>query len=453
MRLLRVKQFLIQLRFVTEQQESLRIRVEPANRVYIFRKSKFRQRAVRRTIRRELRNHSVGFIERDEHGQISTIRWAKHKESLLCIRSHSRLICGVIRNIIFDWSGTLVDDLPAVWKATNFVLAQSARAEMPLEEFRAEFCLPFTSFYEKYTPHVPLPQLESWFHSEFRQSQDSVCELPHAREFLEFCRERKLRTFLLSTVHEEHFAAQEAVSGFAKYLEKPYVGVWDKRKKIHDILEENNLKPEETLFIGDMQHDIETAHHGGIHSCAVLTGYNTLAQLRAAKPELIVEHLGELRQILAQNDLNLKTVARNFEEAHPPISTVGGLISNAAGEVLMVRTHKWSDLWGIPGGKIKWGEPSEDALRREIKEETNLDIENIEFILVQDCIHSKEFYRDAHFILLNYTCHCAGEPHVRLNDEAREFRWVAVEDALRMEINQPTRNLLMAAQKKRAAKE
>ena len=50
--------------------------------------------------------------------------------------------------------------------------------------------------------------------------------------------------------------------------------------------------------------------------------------------------------------------------------TVGGLIFDRAGKFLLVRTHKWSNLWGIPGGKIKWGETSEDALRREIKEET-----------------------------------------------------------------------------------
>ncbi|HEY2083884.1 MAG TPA: NUDIX domain-containing protein [Verrucomicrobiae bacterium] len=355
----------------------------------------------------------------------------------------------MIRNIIFDWSGTLVDDLPAVWKATNYVLAQSERAEMSLEEFRAEFCLPFTSFYDKYTPHVPLPQLETWFHSEFKQAQDSVCELPYARRFLEFCRERKIRTFLLSAVHEDHFAVQAAVTDFGKYLDKPYLGVWDKQKKIHDILEENKLDPEETLFIGDMQHDIETARHGGVHSCAVLTGYNTLTQLRAARPEMIVEHLGELRHILEQNGMNLKPAAEQSEETHPPISTVGGLIFNQAGGVLMIRTHKWSNLWGIPGGKIKWGEPSEDALRREIKEETDLDIDDIQFVLAQDCIHSKEFYRDAHFILLNYTCRCTSEPHVRLNEEAREFRWVTMDTALQMEINQPTRKLLQAVQENR----
>jgi ADP-ribose pyrophosphatase YjhB (NUDIX family) len=213
------------------------------------------------------------------------------------------------------------------------------------------------------------------------------------------------------------------------------------------------LSADETLFIGDMQHDIETAQHGGIHSCAVLTGYNTLEQLRAAKPDLVVEHLGELREILEQNELHLKPAVKKFEEAHPPVVTVGALVFNDAGEVLMVRTHKWSNLWGIPGGKVKWGEPSVDALRREIKEETNLDIADVEFALAQDCIHSKEFYRDAHFVLLNYTCRSAGDTRVRLNGEAREFRWVTFEQALAMPLNRPTHNLIMAVTKVRQGRE
>jgi phosphoglycolate phosphatase len=350
----------------------------------------------------------------------------------------------VIRNIIFDWSGTLVDDLPAVWEASNYVLTQAGRAEMTLEQFRAEFCLPFTIFYDKHTPDVPMAQLESWFHSRFRQCQASVCALPHAREFLEFARAHGLRTFLLSTVASDHFEVQQRATGFGEFLDKPYIGVWDKREKIHEILEENKLRPGETLFIGDMQHDIETARHGGIHSCAVLTGYNTLEQLRAAQPDLVVEHLGELREVLQQNELHLRPPVKDFEAAHPPVVTVGGLIFNEAGKMLLVRTHKWSNLWGIPGGKVKWGEPSEDALRRELKEETALDIGQIEFVLVQDCIHSKEFYRDAHFVLLNYTCRCSGPEAVRLNDEAREFRWLTLDEAMGMAVNAPTRRLLEA---------
>jgi phosphoglycolate phosphatase-like HAD superfamily hydrolase/ADP-ribose pyrophosphatase YjhB (NUDIX family) len=351
----------------------------------------------------------------------------------------------VIRNIIFDWSGTLVDDLPAVWKATNYVLTQSKRAELTLEQFRAEFCLPFTIFYDRHIPHIPLPQLENWFHSRFRQVQDLVCPLPHARDFLEFCRARKIRTFLLSTVHRDHFTVQAASTGFDRYLERAYIEVWDKRQKIGEILAENALVPDKTLFIGDMQHDIETARHGGIHSCAVLTGYNTLAQLRAAKPDLIVEHLRELREVLENDELRLRPQTGSLEATHAPVVTVGALIYDNAGRMLMIRTHKWSGLWGIPGGKIKWGEPAIEALRREIKEETGLEVEDIQFVLAQDCIHSKEFYREAHFVLLNYTCRSIGSTAVTLNDEAREWRWVTPEEATALPLNQPTRTLLEAA--------
>ena len=352
----------------------------------------------------------------------------------------------MIRNIIFDWSGTLVDDLPAVWTATNHVLTQAGLPEMTLDQFRAEFCLPFTSFYERHTPHVPMAQLEQWFHGRFREVQDAVEPLPHAREFLEFCRERGIRTFVLSTVHRDHFAVQSARTGFESLLGRPYVEILDKRQKIHGLLDENSLLPAETIFIGDMEHDIETARHGNIGSCAVLTGYNRYEQLRAAGPDLIVEHLGELRQILERNGMALTptgiAATPSGDGLQRPVVTVGALIFNQRGQVLMIRTHKWSNLWGIPGGKTEYGETSEAALRREIKEETGLDVEDVRFVLVQDCIRSQEFHREAHFVLLNYTCRSVGESKVQLNDEALEFRWVKPEEALRLRLNEPTRVLL-----------
>ena len=131
-----------------------------------------------------------------------------------------------------------------------------------------------------------------------------------------------------------------------------------------------------------------------------------------------------------------------------PLATVGALIFNSKNEALMIRTHKWSDKWGIPGGKIKWGETSEAALRREILEETNLKVKDIEFVLVQDCIHSREFYKDAHFVLLNYTCRCtAKNPVVKLNEEGREFRWLSLAAAKKLRLNKPTKNLILAVEK------
>jgi phosphoglycolate phosphatase-like HAD superfamily hydrolase/ADP-ribose pyrophosphatase YjhB (NUDIX family) len=350
----------------------------------------------------------------------------------------------VIRNIIFDWSGTLVDDLPAVLAATNAVFQECDVEPLSLQTFRAEFCLPFKHFYDRFIPHVPLADLERSFHGHFRREQAQVAALPHAREFLLFCRRRGLRTFVLSTVHQDYFALQSAASGFDQFIDRPYTGIWDKRLKIVELLAENQLAAAETLFIGDMQHDIETAKHGGVHSCAVLTGYNRLDQLRASEPDVIVEHLGELLQILERDGLELKPPTEGDGGACP-ICTVGALIFNDDGRVLMIRTQKWSNLWGIPGGKIKFGETSLQALQREIKEETNLDIGDIVFVLVQDCIQSREFYRRAHFVLLNYTCRARGPQEVRLNEEAQEFLWVTSAQAMEMPLNQPTRTLLEKA--------
>ncbi len=81
-------------------------------------------------------------------------------------------------------------------------------------------------------------------------------------------------------------------------------------------------------------------------------------------------------------------------------------------------------------------------MRREIKEETSLDVDRVKFVMAQDCVYSKEFYRKAHFVLLNYTCHVRGNSAVRLNEEAQEFRWVNPRNALEMELNQPTRTTL-----------
>jgi hypothetical protein len=77
-------------------------------------------------------------------------------------------------------------------------------------------------------------------------------------------------------------------------------------------------------------------------------------------------------------------------------------------------------------------------------EETGLEIDNIRFAIAQDCIRSKEFYRDAHFVLLNYTCTSKGGK-VTLNDEAEEYQWIKPQEALgRLPLNTPTRILIEA---------
>lgn len=338
----------------------------------------------------------------------------------------------VIKNIILDWSGTLVDDFSPVLEATNEIFRQYGKSGYTVDEFREKFFLPFPDFYKKHLPEATMVELDHYYHSAFKLLQENIPLLPHAREFLEYCQAEGMSMFLLSTIHAEHFKVQGGRLGVGSYFRKAYVQALDKRKTILHLLAEHDLEPQETLFVGDMVHDIETAHHGGVVSCAVLTGYDSLAKLQAANPDLIFRNLCDLRGYLERH---------RGAPRYLPVATVGALIFNEKKEVLMIRTHKWSNRWGIPGGKIKTDESSEDALKREIQEETGLELEDIRFAMVQDCIRPPEFYKKAHFLLLNYTARTR-QTDVILNDEAEEYRWVDIATALQMELNEPTRRLI-----------
>jgi phosphoglycolate phosphatase len=335
----------------------------------------------------------------------------------------------MFKNLIFDWSGTLVDDMGPVIEATNVVLEKYGIAPYDREGFRRSFRLPYHEFYEELLPGVELAELEAHFRPAFDEATSLVTVLPHAREKLEWAKQRGMRMFILTSMDPTAFARQLDEFGMRNFFEETYSGVIDKRELIAHILETHGLHKDETAFIGDMTHDIETARHGGISSIAVLTGYHHAEVLAAVRPDITVPDLGVLVKLFDRR------------KADRPIATVGALIHDGAGKVLMIRTHKWSDLWGIPGGKIERGESSEDALKREILEETHLTISDIRFVMNQDCIDSPEFIRPEHFILLNYLAK-ASSHEVILNEEAEEFLWLSLDEALKLNLNHATKVLL-----------
>jgi phosphoglycolate phosphatase-like HAD superfamily hydrolase len=335
----------------------------------------------------------------------------------------------MFKNLIFDWSGTLVDDMGPVIEATNAVLGKYGIAPYDREGFRRGFRLPYREFYAEILPGVSLEELEAHFRPAFDAAVSTVTVLPHAREKLEWARARGMRMFVLTSMDADAFVRQLHEFGMEDFFEKTYAGVLDKRDLIDSIIETHGLIREETAFVGDMTHDIETARHGGISSIAVLTGYHHAEVLAAVRPDITVPDLGVLVKMMEKR------------RAERPIATVGALIHDGQGKVLMIRTHKWSNLWGIPGGKIERGESCESALIREIREETALEVSDIRFVMVQESIFSASFIRPEHFILLNYLAR-ADSYDVTLNDEAEEFRWVTMEEAFALELNAATVQLL-----------
>ena len=75
------------------------------------------------------------------------------------------------RNVILDWSGTLVDDLGPVVDATNKVLCHYGKSPMTRKEFCDVFCLPFIDFYKEELPGIPMPEVEELYAYFFEESE------------------------------------------------------------------------------------------------------------------------------------------------------------------------------------------------------------------------------------------------------------------------------------------
>lgn len=121
-----------------------------------------------------------------------------------------------------------------------------------------------------------------------------------------------------------------------------------------------------------------------------------------------------------------------------PEPTVGALIFNPLGQLFLMKSHKWRDKFVVPGGHIELGEHLEDALRREVKEETNLEIFDIEFLLFQEFIFDEAFWKKGHYFFFDFACKTDSDD-VKLNDEAQSYKWVSIDEALEMPLDHYTR--------------
>jgi nucleoside triphosphatase len=107
-----------------------------------------------------------------------------------------------------------------------------------------------------------------------------------------------------------------------------------------------------------------------------------------------------------------------------PEPTVGALIVNKEGKILLVKSHKWFDKFTLPGGHIEIGETMVEAVKREVKEEVGLDVQVGHLLLMQEAIFAPEFYKKRHFIFIDFACRSKDEQVKLDQDELQDHVWI-----------------------------
>jgi phosphoglycolate phosphatase len=217
------------------------------------------------------------------------------------------------KHIVFDWNGTLLDDIHALHECTNVLLESLGHKRVPLDDFRANYFIPFDQFYRKLgfddAQVEKLMDLEnSVFHDNYEPLAHKIGLRKGAEEILRHTRANGVRNYILSN-HivdpiraqlrrldiEQHFTEVLAYADRATQFRDMTKG-----ERLRRYRQEHNIAPEHTIIIGDTAEEIHIAHEQGLTSVAITGGCATEERLRAENPDHLIHSLPELRPILEE---------------------------------------------------------------------------------------------------------------------------------------------------------
>ncbi len=107
---------------------------------------------------------------------------------------------------------------------------------------------------------------------------------------------------------------------------------------------------------------------------------------------------------------------------------VGAVIEDAAGRILLVkhvpeRGGFWQGKWICPGGELELGETIEEGIKREVKEETQLDIDLVTLLYPFDRVVKENGDVSLHVIYIDYLARVTGG-ELKPGSDIGEARWV-----------------------------
>ena len=133
-----------------------------------------------------------------------------------------------------------------------------------------------------------------------------------------------------------------------------------------------------------------------------------------------------------------------------PLLAVGALIFDR-GRILMAQRGKepLKGWWSLPGGALETGESLADGVRREVREETGLDIRPLGVLeiferIMRDASGAPEY----HYVLIDYMCRVIGGT-LAPGDDVCAVEWVRLRDLPQLEITEGTLEVIEKAFRKR----
>lgn len=207
------------------------------------------------------------------------------------------------KNIIWDWNGTLLNDLDLCLSIANGMLANHQNKTLDIAAYRTAFGFPITTYYEKIGIDLAKESfdvLTDKFVTNYNQAVKNCGLHEGVIDTLNHFQQHQKNQFILTAAHLDFVTPLldqfnihhyfEAVEGVDNYKAE------GKAARGIRMMEEQKIQSSETVLIGDTYHDFEVASAMGVDCILVANGHQSIERLvEFTKNQIVI--INELNQL------------------------------------------------------------------------------------------------------------------------------------------------------------
>lgn len=209
------------------------------------------------------------------------------------------------KTIIWDWNGTMLDDLELSLESVNFLLEERDLPLLSIERYKDIFGFPVKDYYVKagfdFTKEpfeVPAKQYVKLYAAK----ASDLKLFPDVIDVLSFFKENNYRQIVLSAMKDDNLKLMIGNANITHYFDGIF-GIKDNyaREKVSlgkQVVETLGLNPSECVMIGDTLHDAEVAEQCGF-DCILYSGGHVSKQRLKTTGLRIIERLSDVKQIIS----------------------------------------------------------------------------------------------------------------------------------------------------------
>lgn len=190
--------------------------------------------------------------------------------------------------VLFDWNGTLIDDLDMNIEIEQLLLSRRSLASVGSKEFYLEnFGFPIIEFYEMLGFDFTKEKYEDVAVEYAREYSERLCKAKLFDDVLPTLQKLKnagIKTAIISATEQEELLKQVSRFGIESYFEE-ILGAQNNlgKSKVQTALDwfsSKNISAKSAVFLGDTTHDFETAKAIGCSCFLICRGHNSERRLK-----------------------------------------------------------------------------------------------------------------------------------------------------------------------------